>query len=39
MMATPIWLSMVCERLLVNSSGAANSTMAKSPHTIQRPTL
>ena len=39
MIAMPIWLSMVCARLLVNTIGATASSSAKPPHTIQRPTL
>jgi hypothetical protein len=39
MMATPIWLSMVCDRLLVKTSGAMASTSANRLQTIQRPTL
>ena len=39
MMAMPIWLSMVCDRLLVNTIGATSSSSAKPPQTIQRATL
>ena len=39
MMATPIWLSMVCDRLLVKIRGATMSTSANAPQMIQRPTL
>ncbi len=39
MIAMPIWLSKVCDRLLVNTSGATSSTSANTPQTIHRPTL
>ena len=39
MMAMPIWLSMVCARLLVNTSGATSSSSANRLQMIQRPML
>ena len=39
MMAMPIWASMVVDRLLVKTSGAAKSTRANKLQMTQRPTL
>src|SRR4051812_49099627 len=39
MIATPICDSIVCDRLLVNTCGAAISTSANALHTTQRPML
>ena len=39
MMAIPIWLSMVWDSELVNTSGATSNTSANSDQTSQRPML